>query len=106
MAAEPLVRLKFDSKEYDSKIERARKGILDFEESLQKAGKSFKDADAEQVKFAQQLGNFQTVARTAKGQVAELTKAYTDLKLQYDKLSEADKSSDFGKGPFFCHEMG
>ena len=98
MAAEPLVRLKFDSKEYDSKIERARKGILDFEESLQKAGKSFKDADAEQVKFAQQLGNFQTVARTAKGQVAELTKAYTDLKLQYDKLSEADKSSDFGKG--------
>ena len=96
--ADALVRLKFDSKEYDSKIERARKGLLDFEESLQKAGKSFKDADAEQVKFVQQLGNFQTVARTAKGQVAELTKAYTDLKLQYDKLSEADKSSDFGKG--------
>ena len=96
--ADALVRLKFDSKEYDAKIERARKGLLDFEESLQKAGKSFKDADAEQVKFVQQLGNFQTVARTAKGQVAELTKAYTDLKLQYDKLSEADKSSDFGKG--------
>lgn len=96
--ADALVRLKFDSKEYDAKIERARKGLLDFQDSLEKAGKSFKDADTEQVKFAQQLGNFQTVARTAKGQVAELTKAYTDLKMQYDKLSDADKNSDFGKG--------
>jgi hypothetical protein len=96
--AESILKLRVDSSEYDSKIDRARQGLLHLGDSLNKAGKSFKDADADQVKFASDLGNMPTKTNTARGAVAELTKAYTDLRIQYDKLSDADKKSDFGKG--------
>lgn len=96
--AESILKLRVDSSEYDSKIDRARQGLLHLGDSLNKAGKSFKDADADQVKFAAALGNMPTKTNTARGAVAELTKAYTDLRVQYDKLSDADKKSDFGKG--------
>ena len=96
--AESILKLRVDSSEYDSKIDRARQGLLHLGDSLNKAGKSFADADADQVKFAASLGNMPTKTNTARGAVAELTKAYTDLRIQYDKLSDADKNSDFGKG--------
>jgi molecular chaperone DnaK len=89
--AESILKLRVDSSEYDSKIDRARQGLLHLGDSLNKAGKSFKDADADQVKFAADLGNMPTKTNTARGAVAELTKAYTDLRIQYDKLSDADK---------------
>jgi len=37
------------------------------------------------------------VARTARGRLSELTKAYTDLRLQYKSLTDAEKQSPFGR---------
>lgn len=95
--ADLVARLKVDSKEYDSKIERARSGLLHLEQSLRGAGKTFADADKDQVAFTRSLGNMQTVARTARGRLSELTKAYTDLRLQYKSLTDAEKQSPFGR---------
>lgn len=95
--ADVIARLKIDSKEYDSKIERARSGMLHLEQSLKQAGKSFKDADQDQVAFVRSLGSMETVARTTKGRIAELTKAYTDLSIQYKHLSDAEKQSEPGR---------
>lgn len=95
--ADLVARLKVDSKEYDSKIERARSGLLHLEQSLHDAGKTFADADKNQVAFTRSLGGMQTVARTARGRLSELTKAYTDLRIQYKSLTDAEKQSPFGK---------
>jgi hypothetical protein len=95
--ADLVARLKVDSKEYDSKIERARSGLLHLEQSLHDAGKTFADADKNQVAFTRSLGNMQTVSRTARGRLSELTKAYTDLRLQYKSLTDAEKQSPFGR---------
>lgn len=95
--AEVLTRLRVDSREYDSKIERARNGLLQLDESLRSSGKTMKDATDEQVKFARGLGNMQTVATTTRGKLSELTKAYTDLSVKYKSLTDEEKNSPMGK---------
>ena len=95
--AKNILRLRVDSKEYDSKIERARSGLLHLEQSLQKAGKSFASADKDQVAFVKELGKMDTVSQTAKGKVNELSKAFVDLSVQYRKMTEQEKASPFGQ---------
>lgn len=97
MANDNILKLKVDSKEYDSKLERARQGLLHLEQSLQKAGKSFNDADKSQVAFVRELGQMSTVATSAKGKLGELTKAYTDLSVAYKNMSEEAKKGELGK---------
>lgn len=97
MANDNILRLRVDSKEYDSKIDRARQGLLHLEQSLQKTGQNFSQANKEQVDFVRELGSMGTVASTAKGKLAELTKAYTDLAVQYKKLTDEEKASPFGQ---------
>lgn len=95
--ADVIARLKVESKEYDAKIERARSGLLKLEDSLRKAGKTMADADKDQVAYVRSLGNMETVARTTRGKLSELTKAFTDLKLQYKAMTDAEKQSPIGQ---------
>lgn len=95
--ADVITRLKVDSSEYDSKIKRATQGLQSLEDSLHKAGKSFADADAEQVEFARQLGQMETVSRSVRGKINELTQSYTELSVQYKQMSDEEKASPFGK---------
>lgn len=95
--ADFIARLKVDSKEYDSKIDRARSGLLHLEESLREAGKDFRQADSAQVKFVQDLGKMETVSRTARGQMNELKTAFTDLSVQYKRMSDLERQSPIGK---------
>ena len=39
----------------------------------------------------------ETVSKTAKGSLSEMTKAFTDLKMQYKQLTDAEKQSPFGQ---------
>lgn len=95
--ADVIARLKVDSREYDAKIERARSGLIRLEESLRKAGGTMADASKDQVEFVRSLGHMDTVAKTARGKIAELSKAFVDLKLQYNGLSDAEKQSAIGQ---------
>lgn len=95
--ADVIARLKVESREYDAKIERARSGLLKLEDSLRKAGKTMADADKDQVAYVRSLGNMETVARTTRGKLSELTKAFTDLKLQYKNMTDAEKQSPIGQ---------
>ena len=97
MAKDAIVRLKVDSKEYDSKIERARAGMLHLEETLRKSGKTFKDADESQVAFMRDIGKMPTQTRTARGALSELTKGYTDFAMQYKRMSDLEKQSPTGQ---------
>ena len=95
--ADAIVRLKVESQEYDSKLERATQKLQHMEKECRRTGASFAYADKEELKFIQSLGQMETKATTARGKVAEMTKSYTELSLQYKRLSDQEKQSPFGK---------
>ena len=97
MANANILKLKVDSAEYDSKIKRASQGLLHLGDSLKKAGKSFLDADKDQIAFVRELGKMDTVSKTAKGRIGEMSKAFTDLRMQYKQMTDAEKNSPIGK---------
>lgn len=95
--ADNILRLRVESKEYDSKIERARQGLLHLENELRKVGQNFSGVSKEQVEFVRSIGQMSTVSQTARGKINELTKAFTDLSMQYKQLSNEEKNSPFGQ---------
>ena len=95
--ADVITRLKVESSEYDSKIQRAAKGLLHMEEACRKVGGTLAVLEDDERKFVQSLGSMQTVATTTRGRMNELTQAYTELSIQYKRLTDEEKNGDFGK---------
>lgn len=95
--ADVVTRLKVESSEYDSKIQRAAKGIQHLEDATRRAGKTMADASKDDITFVKSLGQMETVSTSAKGKVAELSQAFVNLTVQYNNLTKAEKSSQFGK---------
>ena len=95
--ADALVRLKVESQEYENKIQRAAKGIQRLEEATRKSGKTMADATQKEVEFVRSLGRMETVSTTTRGKLAELKTAFTDLSMQYQRLSNMEKSSPIGR---------
>lgn len=95
--ADIIARLKLESGEYDSKIKRATQGLLQMEQECRKAGKSMNDMEKDQKDFVQALGRMETVSQSARGRISELSSAYTDLAVQYRRLTDEEKKGDFGK---------
>jgi TP901 family phage tail tape measure protein len=95
--ADALVRLKVESQEYENKIQRAAKGIQRLEEATRKSGKTMADATQKEVEFVRSLGRMETVSTTTRGKLAELKTAFTDLSMQYQRLSNLEKSSPIGR---------
>lgn len=95
--ADAIVRLKVESQEYDSKLERATQKLQHMEKECRKIGGTFEYVDKEQLDLVKSLGQMETKATTVRGKVAEMTKSYTELSLQYKRLSDQEKQSPFGK---------
>ena len=96
--ADVITRLKVESSEYDSKIKRASEGILHLERTVRTAGESFLSTRKDEQKFVAALGNMETISKSARGKIGELTSAFTDLSIVYKRMSEEEKASPFGKG--------
>lgn len=97
MAAQSVLKLKVDSSEYNSKIQRATTGLMHLSKSLKEAGKSFSDADKDQVAYISELGKMQTASNSARGRVTELTKAFVELSAIEKNLTEQEKQSAAGQ---------
>lgn len=95
--ADVITRLKVDSQEYDSKIKRAADGILQLERTVRDAGESFLATWKDEQEFAKGLGQMETVSKTARGKISELTSAFTDLSMTYKRMTDEEKASPFGK---------
>ena len=95
--ADVITRLKVESSEYDSKIQRAAKGIQHLEDATRRAGKTMADASEEEVNFVKNLGQMETISKDATGSIVEMTKAFTNLSIQYKHLSDQEKQSAFGQ---------
>ena len=95
--ADMIARLKVDSSEYDSKIKRAAQGIQHLTEVCHNAGSILNVLEDENREFIKSLGSMETVSKSARGKIAELTSAFTDLKSMYNSLSAEEKNGEFGK---------
>jgi len=94
--ADVITRLKVESAEYDSKIKRAAQGLLAMEDACRKVGGTLAILEKEDKDFVASLGQMETVSKDARGKINELTKAFTDLSLQYRRLTDEEKKGDFG----------
>lgn len=95
--ADMIARLKVDSSEYDSKVKRAAEGILSLERTIREAGESFLATWKEEQNFAKGLGQMETVSKTARGKISELTSAFTEMSLVYKRMTDEEKNSPFGR---------
>lgn len=95
--ADNIVRLKVDSTEYDSKIKRAAAGIQHMADACHKAGGVLNVLEKENKEYIQSLGHMETVSRSARGRLAELTSAFSDIKSVYHNLTAEEKASPFGR---------
>ena len=94
--ADAIVRLRVESSEYDQKLSRATQQLQHMEKEVRRTGATFAYADKEELAFVQSLGSMETKADTAKGKIAEMTKSFTELSLQYNRLTKEEKASPFG----------
>lgn len=92
-----IARLKLESGEFDSKVKRATQGLLAMEQECRSVGGTLAILDKEQVDYIKSLGKMDTVSKTVRGQLGELKSAYTDLAVQYKRLTDEEKNGDFGK---------
>ena len=95
--ADSVFKLVVDSKEYDSKIQRATSGLMAFEKKCREVGGTLEFVEKEDLDFVKALGKMETVSQSASGKIAELSKAFTELSLQYKHLTDAEKNSPYGK---------
>ena len=95
--ADSILRLKVESQEYDAKLKRAVQGLQQYADGCRKAGGTLEVVEQETLEFVRALGNMETTSKSAKGSLSEMTKAFTDLTVQYNKLTDAEKQSPYGK---------
>ena len=95
--AESILRLKVESQEYDNKLKRAAEGLTRYAEQCRKAGGTLQYVDDGVLEFTRNLGKMDTVATTTRGKLAELTKAYTEMSVQYRKMTDEEKQGEYGK---------
>lgn len=95
--AENILKLKVDSTEYDAKLKRASDGLTRYVEGCRKAGGTLEVVEKDTLAYVKALGNMETTSRTAKGRLAEMSKAFLDLSMQYKSLNAQEQASPFGR---------
>ena len=95
--ADSVFKLVVDSKEYDSKIQRATSGLMAFEKKCREVAGTLEFVEKEDLDFVKALGQMETVSQSASGKIAELKKAFIELSVQYKNLTYAEKQAPYGK---------
>ena len=88
MAKDVVTRLRLESGEFDNRIKRATAGLMQLEQECRNSGKSLATLTNDQKQYVQSLGQMQTVSNTVRGKLGELTQAYTELSVQYKRLTD------------------
>lgn len=95
--ADSIIRLRVDSAEYDNKLKRASEGLTRYIDGCRKVGGTLAVVERETLQYVQSLGKMSTVSRSARGSLSEMTKTFTDLSMQYRRLTAEEKASPFGQ---------
>lgn len=96
MASDSILRLKVDSREYDSKLKSATDGLTRYIEGCRKVGGTMEVVETETLNYVRALGQMQTKSQSTRGAMSEMSKTFTELSMAYRQLSSEEKSSPFG----------
>ena len=95
--ANSVVRLSIDSHEFDANIKRAGEALNKFFDQARKGDRTFEVLDDDALEVVKTFGKMETSSKSARGQISELTKGFTDLSLIYRRLTDEEKTSPVGK---------
>lgn len=95
--ADSIVRLRIDSQEYDAKLKKAGDALNRYFDTVRKGGGTLEQLDDGVLDAVKALGSMTTAATSAKGKIGELGKVFTDLHVQYQQMTDAEKNSPLGK---------
>ena len=96
--ADAVVKLKVESQEFDNKLARATQQLQHMEKEVRRTGASFEFADKEELAFIQSLGQMETKTQSLRTKMREYTESILSLSEMYERLSDSEKNSDFGRG--------
>ena len=95
--ADVITRFKLETTQFDSKLRDAAKELFNVSKEAVSAGKSFNEFTQKNVEAARAFGKTESGAKNTKDKVRDLVGAFNDAVRAYDKLTEDQKKSDFGK---------
>ena len=95
--AESRVKLVIDSQEFDAKLKRAGDALNRFFDVAKKNDRTFEVVDEGVMEAVKAMGKMETASKSAKGSLAELQKAFTDMSLTYRRFTDEEKASPVGK---------
>ena len=95
--ADNILKLKVDSDEYNNKLKTAGEQLKRYIDGCRKAGGTLEYVDEGVQDFIKGLGQMETKATSARGKLSEMTKVFTDMKLAYLQMTDAEKQSEPGK---------
>ena len=95
--SDAIVRLKVESQEYDQKLKRATEGLTRYADECRKVGGTLEVVEKETLDYVRALGQMGTVAKTTNGSLSEMKKAYTELSVQYRKMTDEEKKGEYGQ---------
>lgn len=95
--ADVITRFRLETTQFDSKLRDSAKSLAELTDKLMIAGKDFDRFASKNVEAAKALGNIAPSATNAKDKVKELVTAYNDVARAYEKLTEEQKKTDYGK---------
>lgn len=93
--ADVITRFKLETKQYDSKLRDASKGLAEYARTASLAGKEFDKFTKNNVAAAKAFGSIETSATNAKDKVKELVGAYNDMARAYNALTKEQQQSDW-----------
>jgi hypothetical protein len=70
---------------------------MKMEEECRKVNGTLEVVEQETLDYVKALGDMETKSNSTKGKIGEMTRAYTELSMQYNRLTEAEKQSPYGQ---------
>ena len=95
--ADVITRFKLETTQYDSKLRDAAKGLQEYTKQAELGGRSFTNFSKKSVEAAKALGTVASGANNLKDKVKDLVGAYNEAAKAYNKLTQEQQQSDFGK---------
>lgn len=97
MADNNVVKFRIDTKEYDANLKRAGQALSEYMRKVREGGGSLKHLDDGVMDAVNSLNNMGIKAESTRGRIAEMTKTFTELRMQYKQMSAEEKASPVGK---------
>ena len=95
--SDSVVKIRIDSQEYDAKLKRAGQALNQYFDTVRKGGGTLEYLDEGVLDAVKAMGQMATASSSARGKVGELAQAFTEMHVQYQQLTQAERQSPLGQ---------